>query len=153
MSTTPAFWTLRIWSRRSNINVATEHFLVAEIRDAGADGASGGGAARLRCDPVPDQRNPLQQSRGKRATGVFGLYRYGVQKSEVFAAGLPYDQRRQSRRAGSIRELFLLFPFCLRGSHRGFRRPARMGGFLRLRPEAASAVPVREEQRRAGLSR
>ena len=34
---------------------------MAEIRDAGADGAGGRGAARLRCDPVSDQRNPLQQ--------------------------------------------------------------------------------------------
>src|SRR3982075_3491034 len=102
MSTTPAFSTRRTWSRRSDIDVATEHPLVAEIRDAGADGAGGRGAARLCCDPVPDQRNPLQQSRGQRAAGVFGLYRPGVQKSEIFAAGLRYDQGWQPRPAGSI---------------------------------------------------
>ena len=34
----------------------------------------------------------------------------------------------------------------------GIRRQARMAGVLRLRPEAASAVPVREERGRAGLS-
>src|SRR6202011_5283101 len=90
MSTMPAFSIPRIWSLRSDIYVATEHLLVAEIRDAGADGASGRGAARLCGDPVPDQRNPFQQSRGKRAAGVFGLYRSGVQKSEIFAAGLRY---------------------------------------------------------------
>ncbi len=35
----------------------------------------------------------------------------------------------------------------------GLRRQARMAGLLRLRPEAASAVPVREERGAAGLSR
>ena len=39
---------------------------MAEIRDAGADGAGGRGAARLCCDPVPDQRDPRQQSRRER---------------------------------------------------------------------------------------
>src|SRR2546429_6794598 len=47
----PAFSTPRTWSRRSDVDVATE-LLVAEIRDAGADGAGGRGAARLRCDIV-----------------------------------------------------------------------------------------------------
>jgi len=48
------------WSRRSDVDVATGYHVLAEIRDAGADGASGRGAARLCCDPVPDQRNPFQ---------------------------------------------------------------------------------------------
>ena len=34
-----------------------------------------------------------------------------------------------------------------------FAEPPRMAGFLQLRSETASAVPVREERRRAGLSR
>ena len=45
---------------------------MAEIRDAGADGAGGRGAARLCCDPDPDQRDPHQQPRRQRASGVFG---------------------------------------------------------------------------------
>src|SRR5450755_3397501 len=102
MSTTPAFSIPRTWSRRSNIDVATEHFLVAEIRDAGADGAGGRGAARLCCDPVPDQRDSFQQSRGERAAGVFGLHRSRVQESKVLTAGLRCDQGGWPRPAGSI---------------------------------------------------
>src|SRR4030088_147988 len=102
MSTMSAFSIPPIWSRRSDIDVATEHPLVAEIRDAGADGAGGRGAARLRCDPVSDQRNPLQQPWGQCAAGIFGLYGSGVQESKILKAGLRYDQGRRPRRAGSI---------------------------------------------------
>ena len=83
-------------------DVATEHFLVAEIRDAGADGAGDRGAARLCCDPVPDQRDPHQQPRRQRAAGVSRLHRSRVQESEIRAARLRRDQGRQPRRAGSV---------------------------------------------------
>src|ERR1700735_5228385 len=99
---TSAFWTLRIWSRRSEIDVATGNFLVAEIRDAGAVGAWGRGVARLCCGPLSNQRNPLEQSRCRRTAGVPRLYRPGVQKSELFGAGLRGDQGRRPRHAGSI---------------------------------------------------
>src|ERR1700736_7046615 len=102
MSTMPAFSIPRIWSLRSDIYVATEHLLVAEIRDAGADGASGRGAARLCGDPVPDQRNPLEQSRRQRAASFSRLHRSCIQESEILAAGLRYDQGKRPRRAGSI---------------------------------------------------
>jgi hypothetical protein len=69
-----------IWSRRSNDHGATGQFLVAEIRDAGADGAGGRGLARLCGDPVPDQRNPRRQSGGQRAAGVSRLHRSGDPK-------------------------------------------------------------------------
>src|SRR6195256_6336340 len=72
MSMMQAFSIPRTWAQRSDADVATEHFLVAEIRDAGADGAGDRGAARLRCDPAPDQRNPFQCARRQRETGVFG---------------------------------------------------------------------------------
>jgi hypothetical protein len=87
----PVFWTLRTRSRQSDTDGATEYFLVAKIRDARADGASGRGAARLCCDPVSDQRNPLQQSRVQRAAGVSGLHGSSVQESEILAAGLRCD--------------------------------------------------------------
>jgi len=52
-----------------------------------ADGRGGDrGAARLYCDPVPDQRNPFQQSRDHRPAGVSGLYRSRVQESEILRA-------------------------------------------------------------------
>src|SRR5436853_6178423 len=84
--------TLSTWLRRSrDVDVATE-LLVAEIRNAGADGAGDRGAARLCCDPVPDQRNPDQQPRLQRAAGVPGLHRSGVQEPEISAARLGKDQ-------------------------------------------------------------
>src|SRR4029077_14146125 len=143
--TMPAFSIPRIWWRRSEGNVATEYFLVAEIRDAGADGAGERGFARLRGDPVPDQRNPHRQSRRERAAGVFGLYRSGVQESEILGSRLRCDQSRRPRRADPVREFCLLLPLRLRGSPRRIHRPAGVAGVLRLRPEAASAVSVREE--------
>src|SRR5258708_15351793 len=99
-STTSASWTPPIWWRRSDVDVATEPFLVAEIRDAGADGAGGCGAAPLCFDLVPDQQNPLEQSRLQRAAGVFGLYLSGGQKSKILAAGPPCDQSPPPRCAG-----------------------------------------------------
>src|SRR6185312_16411999 len=147
-----AFSIPRTWLQRSDRDVATE-LLVAEIRDAGADGAGGRGAARLCCDPVPDQRDPHQQPRLERAAGVSGLYRSGVPEPEILAARLRGDQGRQPRRAGAVRKLRVVFPLCLRGDDRGLRRQARMAGLLRLRSEAASAVPVREERSATGLSR
>src|SRR4030081_1746806 len=92
MSTMSAFSIPRIWSRRSDIDVATEHFLVAEIRDAGADVASGRGAARLCGDPVPDQRNPLEQSRRQRTASVSRLHLCGGEEPEILPAALRYDQ-------------------------------------------------------------
>src|SRR4051812_2126067 len=86
MWTTPAFSTQHTWSRRSDADVATEHLLVAEIRNVGADGAGSGGAARVHCDPDSDQRDPLQQPRRKRAPSVSRLHRPGVQESEVLRA-------------------------------------------------------------------
>src|SRR5258705_3075198 len=97
----PAYSTPSIWSRRSDVDVATE-LLVAEIRDAGADGAGDRGAARLCCDPVPDQRDPHQQPRLQRAAGVSGLYRTGVPEPEILAARLRRDQGRQPRGAGAV---------------------------------------------------
>src|ERR1700746_1808965 len=87
-STIRACWTLRTWSRRSELDVAAEPFLVAEIRDAGADGAGGRGAARLRGDPVPDQRTAHRQSRDKRPAGLSRLYGSGVQQPEIRRARL-----------------------------------------------------------------
>src|SRR2546421_488604 len=148
----PAFSTPRTWSRRSDVDVATE-LLVAEIRDAGADGAGGRGAARLCCDPDPDQRDPHQQPRRQRTSGVSGLHRPGVKESEIRAAGLRKDQGLWPRRAGPVRELCHVLPLRLRGSDQRILRKARVAGFLRLRFEAASAVPVREKRSAAGLSR
>ena len=61
-----------IWSRRSSADVAAGYFLVAEIRDDGADGAGGRGAARFCGDPVPDQRNQVECARGERAEAFLG---------------------------------------------------------------------------------
>src|SRR5579863_2566404 len=97
-----------IWSRRSSLDVAVEHLVVAEIRDAGADGAGGGGVARFCGDPVPDQRNQVEYARGERAAGVSGLYRSGVPEPQILGAGLRYDQGGKPRRKGSIRELTLV---------------------------------------------
>ncbi len=72
-----------------------------------------------------------------------------VQESEILASRLRCDQGRQPRRAGPVRELRLLLPLRLRGNDRRLRRQARMAGLLRLRSEAASAVPLREERRRS----
>src|ERR1700750_2692184 len=102
MSTMPASSIPLIWWRRSDIDVATEHLLVAEVRNACADGAGGRSAARRDCDPDPDHRNSLQQSRLKCAAGVPRLYRPRVQKSEILGTELRYHQGERSRGAGPI---------------------------------------------------
>src|SRR5580704_15829110 len=152
ISTIRAFSTPRIWSRRSRIDV-TARTILAEIRDAGADGAGERGAARLCRGPAPDQRASHRQSRSQRAADLSGLHRSGVQKSEIFLARLRCDQVGWPRSPRSVRELCLVFSLCLRGSEGRLCRPPRVACLLRLRPEAASAVSLREKPGRARLSR
>src|ERR1700733_8138037 len=144
ISTIRAFSTPRIWSRRSRIDVAARYIL-AEIRDAGADGAGDRGAVRLCRGPVADQRNSVQQPRGRRAAGVSRLHRSGVSESKILRARFRSDQKGQPRPAGPVRKLRVLLPLCLRGSKGCFRRPAGMACLMRLRFEAAFAVSLREK--------
>ena len=58
---------------------------MAEIRDAGADGAGGRGAARLCCDPVPDQRDPHRTTAASSARQAFLGYTDLAFKNPKFA--------------------------------------------------------------------
>ena len=128
-------------------------FLVAEIRDAGADGAGGRGAARLCRDPVPDQRNPRQQSRRQRAAGVLG-YTDLAFKNPKFSRPT-YDAIKAGSHDEQVQyESFVsYFLYACEEAIAAFADRPEWIGVLRLRSEAASAVPVREEPARAGLSR
>src|SRR5579862_4904395 len=84
-STIRAFSIPHTWSRRSRID-GIARYILAEVRNAGADGAGDRGAARLCGGPAPGQRNTLQQPCRRRAAGVSGVYRSRVQKPEVFGA-------------------------------------------------------------------
>ena len=66
-----------------------------------------------------------------------------------------YDKIKAASRDERVQyESFVsYFLYACEESDRRLRRQARMAGLLRLRPEAASAVPVREERGAAGLSR
>src|SRR3954452_20687434 len=130
MRMTPAFVIRLTWSLRNDGHVETEHLLVAEIRNAGADGAGGRSAARLRCDPVSDQRDPLQQPGDERAASVPGVYRSGDQKSAVLRSRLRCDQDIRPQPTGTIREFRLLFSLRVRGGDSCLRRQARMDCFL-----------------------
>src|SRR5215470_1500207 len=140
------------WLPRSDNDGATG-LVVAEIRNAGADGAGERGAARFCCHPAAGQRDPHHQSRVQRTRRLSRLYRSRLQEPEIRPAGLRNHQGRQPRREGPVREFRHLFSICMRGGDRGFRRSTRVAGVLRLRSEAASAVPVRQERGRAGVSR
>jgi len=92
-------------------------------------------------------------NRASSARSVSRLYRSRLQEPEIRPAGLRNHQGRQPRREGPVREFRHLFSICMRGGDRGLRRSTRVAGVLRLRSEAASAVPVRQERSRAGVSR
>ena len=89
----------------------------------------------------------------QRAAGVSRLHRSGVQESEILAPD--YDAIKAGSRDEQVQyESFVsYFLYACEEAIAAFADRPRMAGLLRLRPEAASAVPVREEQRRAGLSR
>ncbi len=125
---------------------------MAEIRDAGANGA--GAVALLGFVAILIQINEIRtNNRAASARAAFLGYTDLAFKNPKFAQP-DYEKIKAAGRDEQVQYESFVTYFLYACEEASARSPkARMAGLLRLRPEAASAVPVRQERGAAGLSR